>query len=64
MWKDKNQKIKDDFKELLTEFKALQEKYDEERKISEAQIAELEKNLESLTSDKNELAESLDLTKV
>lgn len=36
MWKDKNQKIKDDFKELLTEFKALQEKYDEEKKISEA----------------------------
>lgn len=63
-WKEKTQKIKNDFKELLTEYSALQAKYEEEQTSHAEQINEFEKRLEALGRDKTSLAESLDLTRV
>ena len=63
-WKEKTQKIKNDFKELLTEYSALQAKYEEEQTSHAEQINEFEKRLEALGRDKTSLTESLDLTRV
>ena len=52
-WKEKTQKIKNDFKELLEEYTSLQTKNEE-----------FEKQIQAMNSEKMELAESLDLTKV
>lgn len=56
--------IKHDFKELLSEFESLQTKYKAQEEEYEANVSVLQNRLDSLASDKNELAESLDLTRV